>query len=191
MGLIAVNYDKFEAPVSAVTSGNMWMHKYPSVFNASEIGTLPGGEVHLTLKEGAQPVIKPARNIPEAMKSDVKRELDRLESTGVIAKVDGPSDWVNQMAVAEKKNKNELRICIDPRSLNLVLKREHYKLPVLDDVLPELSHSTIFSILDLKQGFLHCTLDQESSYLTTMATPFGRYRWIRMPFGLNVSSEVF
>ena len=191
MGLITVNYDNFEAPISAVTSGNVWMHKYPSVFNDTDIGTLPGGEVHLTLTDDAKPVIKPPRSIPESMKSDVKKELDRLESTGVIAKVDKPTDWVNQMAVAEKKNKNELRICIDQRPLNLVLKREHYKLPVLDDVLPELSNSKVFSILDLKQGYLHCTLDTESSYLTTMTTPFGRYRWLRMPFGLNVSSEIF
>lgn len=191
MGLITVNYDKFEAPVSAVTSGNVWMHKYPKVFEDSEIGTLPGGEVHLTLEKDAQPVIKSPRSLPESMKTAVKKELDKLESTGVITKVDKPTDWVNQMAVAEKKNKNEIRICIDPRPLNLVLKREHYRLPVLDDVLPELSSSKVFSILDLKQGYLHCTLDEQSSYLTTMSTPFGRYRWLRMPFGLNVSSEIF
>ena len=46
------------------------------------------------------------------------------------------------MSVAEKKA--GIRICIDPRPLNEVLKREHYKLPVLDDVLPELTSACKF-----------------------------------------------
>ena len=52
--------------------------------------------------------------------------------------------------------------------------------------MPELSNLKVFSILDLKQGYLHCTLDEESSYLTSMTTPFGRYRLIRTPFGLKL-----
>ena len=49
----------------------------------------------------------------------------------------------------------------------------------------------VFSICDLKQGYHHVELDEESSYLTTFATPFGRYRWLRLPFGLKVSTEIF
>ena len=43
----------------------------------------------------------------------------------------------------------------------------------------------------MKEAFWHIKLDEESSKLTTMITPFGRVRWTRMPFGLNVSSEIF
>ena len=62
---------------------------------------------------------------------------------------------------------------------------------MLDDVLPELSNAKKFSIFDLKNGYHHCVLDDASSRLTCFATPFGRYRWLRLPFGLNISSEVF
>ena len=51
-----------------------------------------------------------------------------------------------------KKNGN-LRICIDPRPLNKALKREHFQLPTLDDLLPELADSKVFSTLDLRDGF--------------------------------------
>ena len=74
-------------------------------------------------------------------------------------------------------------------SLNLALKREHYKLPMLDDILPKLVNSKKFAVCDLQQGYLHCELDDESSLLTIFATPFGRYRWRH--FGLKVSSEIF
>ena len=60
----------------------------------------------------------------------MKLELDKLVNAGVLAPVDHPTDWVNQMAIATKKD-GSLRICIDPRSLNLALKREHYPLPSL------------------------------------------------------------
>ena len=119
----------------------------------------------------------------------MKDELDRLEHTGVIVKVDQPTDWVNQMYVAKKRS-GAVRICIDPRPLNLAIKREYYRLPVLDEILPKLVNSKTFAVSDLQQGYIHCELDDESSLLTTFATPFGRYRWRRLPFGLKVSSEI-
>ena len=72
-----------------------------------------------------------------------------------------------------------------------MLKREHHKLPVLEDILPELTSACKFSVCDLRSGYLHCVLDYESSLLTTFATPFGHYRWLRLPFGLKLSSEIF
>ena len=72
-----------------------------------------------------------------------------------------------------------------------MLKRETYQLPILDDMLPELAQAKVFSTVDLKAGYWHCVLDEESSLLTTFSTPYGRYRWLRLPFGLSVSSEIF
>lgn len=45
--------------------------------------------------------------------------------------------------------------------------------------------------MNLRSGFLHCVLDDASSLLTTFNTPYGRYRWLRLPFGLSVSPEIF
>ena len=110
-------------------------------------------------------MIRSARTLPESRKDAVKAELQRLVDTGMIVPVDEPTDWVSQMSVTEKKF--GIRICIDPRPLNKALKREHYKLPVLEDILPELSQACKFSICDLKAGYLHCELDHPSSLLTT------------------------
>ena len=48
-----------------------------------------------------------------------------------------------------------------------------------------------FSKLDVKEAYWHVRLDEASRKLTTMITPFGRYMWKRLPFGLKVSSEIF
>lgn len=64
-------------------------------------------------------------------------------------------------------------------------------MPALEERLPELSKARIFSPFDAKDGFYQVSLDEESSKLTTFWTPLGRYRYLRMPFGINLAPEVF
>ena len=80
---------------------------------------------------------------------------------------------------------------LDPRDLNKAVKRAHYPLPLLEDVASRLHKAKILSVFDAKTGFLQIKLDEKSSFLTTFNTPFGRYRWLRMPFGLNPAPEIF
>ena len=91
--------------------------------------------------------------------------------------------------VVERKINGKLRVCLDPRPLNKALKRAHYLMPAVDDILPALANARVFSVCDLRNGFWHISLDEEFSYLTTCATPFGRYRWLRMPFGIFTSTK--
>ena len=120
----------------------------------------------------------------------MKDEIDSLVERGILLPVSEPKEWVNQMAVVQKSN-GKLRICIDPQPLNKVLVRERYKLPTFDDLIPELHGAKIFTKLDVKEAFHHVRLGEQSSKLTTMITPFGRLCWLRLPFGLSVSSEIF
>ena len=108
----------------------------------------------------------------------------------MIAKVSEPTDWVSNLVVTTKKS-GDIRICIDPKQLNKALKRHHYQSSTLEELLPGLTKAKIFSTCDLKSGYHHLKLDEESSKLTTFITPHGRYRYLQLPFGLNVSSEIF
>jgi len=94
------------------------------------------------------------------------------------------------MVVVEKKD-SSLRICLDPKDLNLAIKRSHYPTPTLDDITHDLRDAKIFSTFDTKNGYWQIELSEESSKLTTFNTPFGRYKWLRLPFGLSSASEVF
>lgn len=64
-------------------------------------------------------------------------------------------------------------------------------MPTLDDVLPQLANAKVFSLADVRNGFWHTELDELSRELTTFGTPFGRYCWKRMPFGISPAPEVF
>ena len=92
------------------------------------------------------------------------------------------------MAVGTKKNV-EIRICVDPQPLNKTLIRERYLLPTLDGMLPKLNRAKVFSKVGLFKEYWHVTLDEESSKLTTMAIPFGQFRFKILPFGLKVCSS--
>jgi hypothetical protein len=159
-----------------------------SQVKAPQLGDL--GEATLTTDDTIPAKILPCRKIPIAIQSLVEKELDRLVDKGVLVPMTEPTKWVSQMAVVHKAD-GKLRLCIDPQPLNVALMREHYRLPVLDDVLPKLKNAKVFSKLDVKEAYWHVRLDDASSKLTTMITPFGRYRWTRLPFGLKVSSEIF
>ena len=189
MNLITVNYGNFKQLHSVTPRSDNMLHKYSSVFDDSTIGDLPG-KVSIVVDEHAKPVQCPPRKVPVSVKPKLKEELSNLVDLKVITPVTEPTDWCSQISVQSKKNGN-LRICLDPRSLNEALCRERYPLKTMDDVLPQLAKAKLFSKLDLAHGYWHCTLDNQSSYLTTFITPFGRYRWLRLPFGLNVSSEIF
>jgi len=93
--------------------------------------------------------------------------------------------------VAVPKSDGRMRICLDPKELNEAIQREHYQLPTIEEVATRLHGAKLFSVLDARNGFWHIKLEEESSYLTTFNTPFGRYRWRRKPFGISSAPEVF
>ena len=158
------------------------------VFN-SELGTFPGVQ-KLKIDPDVQPVIMPDRRVPVAIRPKLKKEIDRLQKLGVITPVTEPTPWVSQLITTTKRDGSP-RVCIDPKYLNKALMRERYPIPLLDDVLHNLSESRVFTKVDLRDGYWHVQLDEESSKLTTFQTCFGRYRWLRLPQGLSVSSEIF
>ena len=186
MGLLTVHKESIVSVVENLE--NDLANKYPDVFD-NGLGKL-SGRVHLQVDPGCQPVILPARKVPVSVKEKFKAEPKRLQDLKVIAPVDQPTEWVSQFVVAVKKS-GDLRVCIDPKPLNVVLKRERYQVPFVDDVLPDLAEARVFTKVDLASAFWQLELDDESSLLTTFATPHGRYRWLRLPFGLCVSSEIF
>ena len=137
-----------------------------------------------------QPAVHPPRRIPVAIHSALKEKLDEMVADGVIAPVTEATDWVSSMVVVHKPS-GALRICIDPKHLNQAIKREHYHLPTMEKLTTRLGRAKVFTVLDASNGFWQIPLDDKSSMLTCFNTPFGRFKWLRMPFGLNSAPEVW
>uniref|UniRef100_A0ABM0MBB2 Uncharacterized protein K02A2.6-like n=1 Tax=Saccoglossus kowalevskii TaxID=10224 RepID=A0ABM0MBB2_SACKO len=188
MGLITlnvVNSISQEATPTCTSKDNV-IKQYNDVFEG--LGCLPG-EYKIEIDSTIKPVQHVPRRVPIPLKAKLKAKINEMERKGIIKKVTKSTDWISSIVVVLKPNK--LRVCLDPRDLNRAIKRPKYQMPTLDEILPKLSDAKVFSILDAKDGFHQVKLDEQSSYLTTFWTPFGRYRYVRMPFGISSASEEF
>lgn len=183
-------YKKIESIDNNITNNlrvDEILSKYQHIFRG--IGCLEK-EYHIELKDNAIPLVCPARKVPLALTDRLKHALNQLEKDKIIKKVTGHTDWVNPIVIVKKGNGN-LRICLDPFRINEFLKKPTFHLPTWDEIASKLHGSKYFSTLDATQGFLQIKLDKESSKLCTFATPFGRYSFCRLPYGLSCSSEVY
>ena len=148
------------------------------------------GKLHIYTVKAVKLVQNHTRRVPIAIQRDLKAKLQSMEANGVIKRVETPTPWISNM-VCVKKADNSLRICLDPQNLNQAVYRNHWPLQTLEALTPKLRNAKVFTVCDAKDGFLQCALDEESSYLTTFWSPFARYRWLRLPFGVNCEPEEF
>ncbi|XP_052755373.1 uncharacterized protein LOC128201708 [Galleria mellonella] len=153
------------------------------------VGCLPG-KYHIVVDNSIRPVVCASRKIPLGIRDRLLLELQKMEKLGIIRKVYHPTPWVHPLVIVAKKN-NGIRICLDPRDLNRAVQRAHFQLPTVTELATRLHGACYFSVLDANSGFWAVQLDEESVDLCTFATPFGRYQFLRLPFGINCSSEVF
>ena len=161
------------------------LKQYKDVF----IGLGDIGQYHIDLDEKARPVQDAPRTVPVALRDELKRKLKQMVAEKILAKVDEPTDWISSAVYVKKPGK--LRVCLDPKQLNKHVQIPKYRMPTLDDITSNIAKAKIFSVCDAKDGFLQVRLDDASANLTTFHTPFGRHKWLRLPFGICSAPEEF
>ncbi|XP_014678510.1 PREDICTED: uncharacterized protein LOC106818304 [Priapulus caudatus] len=170
------------------------LEEYKDLFD-NTLGKLPT-RYKITVDPEVTPIIRAVRKVPVAVKDKLKEELDNMVAKGIIAPVTKPIDWVSALVVVmllvtTKKNSDELRICSDPGDLNKAIKRPRYPLRTIEEAVSNMPNAKYFTVVDAKQAFYHIPLEEKSSYLTCFGTPYGRYRYCRMPMGISSASEVY
>ena len=162
-------------------------HLYPDCFD--KIGNFKKEE-KLVLKPDACPFIDPPRRCPIHIKDKIKTKLDEMVDIGVIRPVEKPSQWCSSITYPTKKD-GSIRICLDPKKLNANLVKRPHKIPSVEEITPCFANAKYFSKLDAKAGYWSVRLHESSQELTTFRTPFGRYCFNRLPFGLNISQDAY
>ncbi|KAL9985670.1 hypothetical protein ACROYT_G008096 [Oculina patagonica] len=141
------------------------------------------------------PDVKPVRlytprKIPHPLLPKVKKEIDSKLQQGVISPVTVPTEWCSGIVPVPKPN-GRVRICVDLTPLNKAVQRETHLIGSVDESLAMLGESKVFTKLDANSGFWQIPLDEESKLLTTFITPFGRFCFNRLPFGISSAPEIF
>jgi hypothetical protein len=174
---VKINKTIFKLPLTK----EVILDEFKDVFTG--IGKLPGEEYTIKLKPDAIPVQHTPRHCPEKKKQAYEAELQRMEDLGIIKKTEEHTKWVNSVVPACKAN-GDIRICLDPKDLNNALERNPYYSKTVDEVQVELGDAgaKYFTLVDVKSGYWIILLDDDSSLLTTFNTPWGKYRFLRLPF---------
>ena len=168
------------------------LNEYRDCFD--KIGRFPGDQYHIEIIDNPTPVVHPPRTVPVHILPLYKAELEKMISDNIITEVTEPTDWVNSIVCNVKETpdgKKKVRLCLDPKDLNKNIRRQHYYSRTVDEILPSLYGKSYFSVVDTTKGYWHVELHHESSLMCTFNTPFGRYRFKRLPFGINVSQDIF
>ena len=187
LGLVQLNYSIQVQHKAALTSTKQLKEEYPDRF--AGLGKLPGTYT-IHVKEDAVPRIHAPRRAPIQLREKIEAELQRMIELDVIKSVTVPTDWVSSLTYVTKAN-GSLRMCLDPSDLNKALKRGQHHIPTMEELAYKFSNAKFFSKLDARSGYWSIVLDDQSQLLTTFNTPFGRYCFKRLPFGLCISQDIF
>lgn len=147
-------------------------------------------EMSIQIKSDAKPFVQSVpRTVPLALLPKLKVELDRLLKLDIIEKIEIPTAWVSPIVCVDKGD--TVRLCCDYTKLNESVLRSHFPLPKIQHTLAQLGGSKYFSKLDATSGFYQIKLNKESQLLTTFITPYGRFFFKRLPFGISCAPEYF
>ena len=171
------------------TTADQLLQEYAKVFR-KELGTVQGMQARLEVKEGAVPRFHKPRSVPYAIRSAIEQDLERLESSGIIEKVQY-SDWAAPV-VPVPKGDGGIRLCGDYKvTVNPVLKVDQYPVPTPEDLFATLAGGQTFTKLDLSQAYQQVCLEPESRKYVTINTHKGLYQYTRLPFGVASAPAVF
>jgi len=134
-------------------------------------------------------VYVPPRFIPYALRPAVEAEVQALKEQGHIRV--SSSEWNAPIVLVKRKDKSHPRLCVDYRALNSQTKLEFYPLPLIEDILYQVSQSKWFSTLDLRSGYHQVPLDDDSIPKSAFTTHEGHFEYTVMPFGLSNAPRTF
>ena len=126
--------------------------------------------------------------VPDKLKEGVKQEVEKLVELGVV--VASTSPWASPIVPVPKQD-GALRLCIDYRKLNSITQPDPYYMVTLDEILERVGGSKCVSKIDLCKGFYQIEVEEESVAKTAFVTPFGKFEFKRMPFGLRNAPSIF
>ncbi len=136
----------------------------------------------------APPVRSPPYQLPDVWREQVKEEIAGLLEQGIIQHSTSP--WSSSI-VPVKKPDGKVRLCVDYRRLNKLTVDDPYYIPLVEELLYKIGSCTVLSKLDLAKGFYQVCLTGTAQEKSAFTTPFDKYQFVRMPFGMKNAPSSF
>ena len=160
--------------------------EYPEVFS-----DLPGRttacELRIDTGEAVPRRSHPYR-VPNRLKEGVRAEVNKLVELGIV--VPSTSPWASPVVPVPKQD-GSVRVCIDYRKVNEVTTADPYYMASMEEILERVGSSKVISKLDLAKGFYQVVVEPQSQEKTAFVSPYGKFEFTRMPFGLKNAPATF
>ena len=181
-------------------------YEFNDIFSvdSGDIGKTPLVEVEIDTGD-SPPITQKPYTLPLKHAEWVQKELEILEKAGVIVRSVSP--WASPIVVVPKRSAPGVppkrRLCVDYRAINSLLplvKKAYSKakgiatlvpLPKIDEIYARLKDSKIYSTFDMKSGYYHMVLFEESRPKSAFVSAYGKWEFKRCPFGLAQAPAYF
>ena len=165
------------------------IRKYQDVFMATKWDIGCTTLLKHKIKTRGDPInIKPRRQ-PVNLESKIDEAIKNLRDNNIIKECNSP--WNTPLICVWKKEKQDIRLCLDFRQLNLVTERPAFPMPNIAEILDKLGGAKYFTSIDLGNAYYQVELDEESKEKTAFSTKMGQFCFNRMPFGIAAAPGTF
>ncbi len=168
--------------------GSIILDEFPEVPNAAKV--LPPsshGVEHFIATKGLA-IASKFRQLDAEKLQAAKAEFEQLEREGIVQRSTSP--WASPLHMVMKKD-GMWRPCGDFRCLNLVTDPDTNPLPNMLDFSARVAGCKVFSKIDLRKGYYQIPMHLADIRKTAICTPFGLFKFRRMPFGLHNAGNTF
>ena len=145
--------------------------------------------LHHEVNTGGSPPIRSAPyQVAERLRESVKKELEGLCEMGILETSVSP--WSSPIVPVAKKD-GSIRLCVDFRKVNKVTVPDPYYIPMVGEIVDRVAGAQYLSKLDLNKGFHQVPLSEEAKQRAAIVTPFGKFQFTMMPFGMINATSTF
>ena len=153
------------------------------------LGVYPHRRCHLELEPGAKPRHARPYPVPVTHLETFKKELIHLCEIGVLVQPQGATKWSSPTFITPPQKNGRIHWVTDLRELDKVVRQQECPLTIIQDILRKRTGYKFFTKINISVQYYTFELDEESKDLYIISTPFGKFKYNRLPMGLKCTPD--
>ncbi|KAG3199393.1 hypothetical protein PC128_g5298 [Phytophthora cactorum] len=138
---------------------------------------------------GAKPIAQKIRKVAPQFREKLSDLIKGLLNAKIIRFSTSP--WASPIVIIIKKNGGDIRLCIDYRLVDSLTRLMVYPMPLINELLEDLDKMLWYCSLDMASDFWVVTMRDRARAISAFITPFGLFKWNRMPFGFKDAPQIY